>query len=128
MRLLPLAVVFALAVPAAAQVAVPAARTAELTWDADASGLRGESGAYAAVCPPARSAADRGHPVWGSNPYTDDSSVCRAAVHAGAITYAAGGKVTFELRPGQDRYTGSTQFGVETLDYGRWGGGFVILR
>ncbi|WP_412060842.1 LCCL domain-containing protein [Rubrivirga sp. IMCC45206] len=97
-------------------------------WDADAAAYRGTSARVTVVCPPARSAADRGHPVWGSGPYTDDSSVCRAAVHAGAITYADGGKVIFEPRPGQDGYAGSVRNGVETLDYRRWGGGFVIVR
>ena len=97
-------------------------------WDADAADARGTSGRVTVICPPARSAADRGHPVWGSGPYTDDSSVCRAAVHDGAITYADGGKVIFEPRSGQGSYAGSTRNGVETRDYGRWGGGFVIVR
>jgi hypothetical protein len=32
--------------------------------------------------------------VWGSGPYTWDSSICSAAVHAGLITAADGGSVT----------------------------------
>lgn len=65
--------------------------------------------------------------VWGSNVYTDDSSVCTAAVHAGRITLAAGGSVTIEMRPGQESYTGSTRNGVTSSGYGSWGGSYVIV-
>ena len=61
--------------------------------------LRGMNGArYAFRCP-------RGEPlarhVIGSGPYTDDSSICSAAVHAGALHDGGGGDVTIEIRPGE---------------------------
>lgn len=65
--------------------------------------------------------------VWGTTFYTDDSSICTAAVHRGAITLESGGPVTYEIAPAQDSYEGSTQNGITTLDYGPWGGTFVIV-
>jgi hypothetical protein len=63
--------------------------------------------------------------VWGTTVYTDDSSVCTAAIHAGAIP-ASGGLVVFSLVDGQDSYVGTASNGVSTLDYGTWGGSFVF--
>jgi hypothetical protein len=65
--------------------------------------------------------------IWGTDVYTDDSSVCTAAVHAGAITVADGGQVTIEMRAGQDAYQASERNGIESLRYGRWPGSFVIV-
>ncbi len=65
--------------------------------------------------------------VWGTTFYTDDSSICTAGVHRGAITLQSGGPVTYEIAPAQDSYEGSTQNGITTLDYGPWGGTFVIV-
>jgi LCCL domain-containing protein/VWA domain-containing protein len=61
--------------------------------------------------------------LWGTELYTDDSSVCRAAVHAGVIT-SAGGKVTIYPYGAQDSYEGSERRGVYSSDYGAWGGSF----
>lgn len=63
--------------------------------------------------------------VWGTDIYTDDSSVCAAARHAGAIG-ADGGVVTIHPEPGQDGCLGSTRNGVETRDYGAWTGSFTV--
>ena len=62
--------------------------------------------------------------VWGTDIYTDDSSVCNAAVHAGLITYEDGGTVTIVIEGPQDSYTGSEQNGVTTSDYPAWPGSF----
>jgi hypothetical protein len=64
--------------------------------------------------------------VWGTGVYTDDSSVCRAAVHAG-VMLSTGGPVTVEVRPGRDSYAGSVRNGVESSNYGRWSGSFVFV-
>lgn len=64
-----------------------------------------------------------GGTVWGSETYTDDSGVCRAAVHAGVIT-ADGGDVAFNIVGGQQSYAGSEANGVESRDYGNWSGSF----
>ena len=65
--------------------------------------------------------------VWGTDVYTDDSSVCTAGVHVGVITLEEGGTVTIEIRPGQDAYEASERNGVSTLDYGPWGGSYVVI-
>ncbi|MGW8359007.1 LCCL domain-containing protein, partial [Streptomyces wedmorensis] len=75
------------------------------------------------TCPPAGAAGT----VYGTDIYTDDSSICTAAAHAGAITIADGGKVTIILRGGQAVYAGSTQNGVTSSDWnGPWGWSFEI--
>ena len=73
-------------------------------------------------CPPGGQA----HTVWGSGTYTDDSSICTAAVHAGRISFGSGGNVTIEMRPGQSSYSGSNSNSVTSLDYPAWGGSFVF--
>lgn len=57
--------------------------------------------------------------VWGSNPYTDDSALCRAAVHAGAVG-ASGGVITVYREAGRELYVGTARNGVSTRDYGRY--------
>ncbi|PZR10551.1 MAG: hypothetical protein DI536_19450 [Archangium gephyra] len=74
------------------------------------------------VCPNGGSAGS----VWGTDLYTDDSSVCTAAVHVGVITFD-GGLVTFEVAPGAPSYTSSTRNGVTTNSYGMWDSSFVII-
>jgi hypothetical protein len=59
--------------------------------------------------------------------YTDDSSVCTAAVHAGAITFEQGGTIRIEIAPGEEAYEPSDRNGVESLAYGPWGGSFVVV-
>ncbi len=52
--------------------------------------------------------------------YTHDSSICTAAVHVGRITFAAGGRVTIEMRAGAATYTSSARNGVTSNAYGSW--------
>lgn len=67
--------------------------------------------------------------VWGDNStgYTDDSSVCTAAVHAGAITFDDGGTVRIRMVEGRDEYFGSEANGVETFPFSAWPAGFQVL-
>lgn len=51
--------------------------------------------------------------VWGSRTYTSDSSLCQAALHAGAVQ-AKGGKVVARAAPGCASYSGTTAHGVTT--------------
>jgi hypothetical protein len=76
-------------------------------------------------CPPADES--RTDTVWGTDVYTDDSSVCTAAVHAGAITVEDGGEVTIEMMPGQALYEYSVQNGIRSRSYGPWGGSFAVV-
>src|SRR5689334_8891904 len=86
-----------------------AAALAGVDWGANATSFRGHNGArYEYVCP----AGGHAGSLWGTDTYTDDSSVCTAAVHTGAMTTDGGGIVTIEIRPGLATYTGSTRNGV----------------
>jgi hypothetical protein len=57
--------------------------------------------------------------VWGTDVYTDDSTLCLAAAHAGAIS-AEGGLVTVLRSEGRPLYVGSARNGVTSNDFGRY--------
>jgi hypothetical protein len=93
-------------------------------WSATAAAFRGQNGAhYVYTCPFYGTAGS----IWGTDIYTDDSSVCTAAVHAGLITLAGGGSVTIEIRPGQASYTGSTRNRITSSSYPSWQGSYVLV-
>ncbi len=66
--------------------------------------------------------------VWGTDVYTDDSQLAKAAVHAGVLAIGETGVVAVTILPGQDGYEGSTRNGVTTFSYGRYGGSFRVAR
>ena len=100
--------------------------TTAASWNTTASGVRGQAATFAYDCPPSPNTLPGGS-VWGSGPYTDDSRVCKAGVHAGVIS-TQGGRVLIQMRPGQNRYVGSARNGIQTSDYGSWGGSFVVVQ
>ena len=61
--------------------------------------------------------------VWGTDVYTDDSTVCRALLHAGTIP-ASGGKAAITFVRGQLSYVGTQRNGVNSSSYGKWGRSF----
>lgn len=63
--------------------------------------------------------------VYGMDIYTDDSAICAAALHAGAIP-AAGGMVTVVPASGQNAYAGVTRNGVSSSNWGAYPGSFTI--
>lgn len=92
-------------------------------WSETAASMRGKDGTTAEFdCPPEGTAGT----VWGTNIYTDDSSVCTAAVQVGLITFDEGGTVTIEIAPGAKEYVGSNHNGVESRPYGTWDGSFTF--
>jgi hypothetical protein len=93
-----------------------------ISWTDAATALRGHTGTFEFSCP----SGGRASTVWGSGLYTDDSSICTAAVHAGVIT-TSGGIVEIEMRPGAASYTGTTQNNVTTHRWGGWAGSFVVV-
>ncbi len=64
--------------------------------------------------------------VWGTDVYTDDSSLATAAVHAGVLAEGENGVVIVTILPGRSGYTGSTRNGVTTYDYGSWHGSYSV--
>ncbi len=63
--------------------------------------------------------------VWGSGPYTGDSSICTAALHAGVVD-PSGGPVRVIPSAGLDSYEGSSANGVTTRDWGSFGSSFDV--
>ena len=95
----------------------------DVEWSLTPAAYRDQPGVrFGFVCPPGGTAGT----VWGNVRYTDDSSVCTAAVHAGLITFEDGGRVVIEMREGDARYQGSVKNGVTGLDYGEWPGTFIF--
>lgn len=111
-----------------ARAASPAPDTPAIDWvtsplDLDLRGMNGER--YRFRCPPGKPEPSR---LTGSGPYTDTSSICTAAVHAGALHAKDGGVVTIEIRPGQSAYRGSRQNYIDSQSYDRsWSGSFVVI-
>lgn len=66
--------------------------------------------------------------VTGSGVYTDASSICAAAAHAGTLVAQHGGLVLIQILPGQNDYRGSLQNFILSGAYEHaWGGSFVVL-
>ncbi|AXV07100.1 hypothetical protein DVS28_a2419 [Euzebya pacifica] len=106
------------------QPEVAVAEEFDAEWSRNATELRGNDGErYAYTCPPAGSASS----VWGTGPYTDDSSVCTAAVHAGLITFDDGGRVVFEIEPGLEAYPEGEANGVAASSWPSWPGSFSFV-
>jgi hypothetical protein len=63
--------------------------------------------------------------VWGTGVYTTDSSICGAAVHAGAVP-ASGGIVTVKKTAGCPSYTGGAANGVTTSPWGSFEASFYF--
>lgn len=96
----------------------------EINWSTQASSMRGRNGQRVSYfCPPGGAIGN----LWGSGLYTDDSSICTAAVHAGLINTYNGGDFTIEIRPGAGSYQGSRRNGVSSKGYGGFQGSFVFV-
>ena len=109
---------FALLLTATGCAATASLPTTPADWTTDAQMHRAQIGQrFAYQCPPNPTQSAVGT-VWGAEVYTDDSSVCTAAVHAGRISFARGGTVTIEMRPGQASYRGTDWNGVVSQPYG----------
>ena len=60
--------------------------------------------------------------IWGSGPYTDDSDLCRSAVHAGLLNSGQSGQITAEFIGNHSSYNGTTRNGITTEDYDSFDG------
>ncbi len=95
------------------------------SWVASPGEYRGQDGLRVAYnCPAGGTLAS----LWGTGPFTDDSSVCTAGVFLGLITTEGGGRIVIEIAPGADAYEAGEGHGVAAASYGTWAGSFDIVR
>ncbi|GAA6154131.1 hypothetical protein NBRC116587_35530 [Pseudoteredinibacter isoporae] len=64
--------------------------------------------------------------LYGTDTYTDDSKVCRAALHSGLLTSSNGGVIKATVKPGEQSYTGSTRNGIKSKNFSTWPGSFIV--
>ena len=94
-----------------------------IAWNTSAAGFKGEDGQiYKFRCPEKGVAGA----IWGSDIYTQDSSICTAAVHAGVITLDRGGVVTVEFRPGRSMYGSTVRNGITSNTFGEYPHSIVV--
>ncbi|MCX7299631.1 MAG: LCCL domain-containing protein [Rhodobacterales bacterium] len=84
--------------------------------------LPNEAEVYRCGCDAAAATSGK---VWGSGPYTADSSICKAALHAGVIG-PEGGEVLVLRTEGLQNYQGSEVNYVQTESWGAFGSSFVF--
>ena len=94
-----------------------------ISWTTSAASFKTDVGqTYKFNCPENGIAG----PVWGSDIYTADSSICTTGVHAGVITLESGGPVTIEFRPGRAIYGSTDRHGITSSTYGEYPHSFVV--
>jgi len=96
-----------------------------IQWDTSATGYDGEEGQQHTFQCPAGGSAEN---IFGSDIYTDDSSICTAAVHAGKIILSSGGIVTIEFRRGRSAYGSTTRHDITSNTYTSWNRSFVFVN
>lgn len=67
-----------------------------------------------------------GGAIWGTDIYTDDSTIAVAAVHAGILKDGERGAVKVTILAGEQMYQGTTRNGVTTSPYMQWGGSYKV--
>ncbi len=72
-------------------------------------------------------ALTNGGGIWGTDIYTDDSTLATAAVHAGYLTNGEVGTLIVKILPGQSSYAGTTRNGVTSFSYGTFVGSYQIV-
>lgn len=96
----------------------------DVDWALNATEFRGRNGLRVAYdCPPGGTPTS----LWGTETFTDDSSVCTAAAFAGLITTTDGGRVVIEIAEGLDEYAGGEANGITAQPYGTWAGSFTLV-
>ncbi len=113
--------------PAVTAPATPPAAPAPVTaapqpCPNNALDLVGKGQSITCTCPETSTARSA---IWGSGPYTADSGICTAALHAGAVT-RRGGTVTLRILPGEPRYVGSTRNGIQSMSFGDYRASFAF--
>jgi hypothetical protein len=121
---------FAVIVPAGQQVAPSPSRDADQIIEAGCSftarDIHAEVGTTHVVsCP--EGCADQGSWLRGTDVYTGDSGICRAAIHSGLIP-KTGGTVAVILDRGHPAYRGSVRNGIHSSDVGSFDSSFRLRR
>ena len=105
----------ATAQPAPPASAAPAAPPALDLGDCpDAAGSFELGKSYVCSCPPSAADGSPSGPVYGSLVYANDSNICTAAVHAGALKTATAGRVLIQMLDSPPVFKGTTQNGVKS--------------
>lgn len=66
--------------------------------------------------------------VWGTDHYTLDSKIAKAAVHAGVLKVGEAGVVTVTIKPGQESYTGQARNGVQSSAWGSYAKSYSVSK
>jgi outer membrane protein OmpA-like peptidoglycan-associated protein len=106
--------------PAAAAPSQPAAATTASVCPDNFAAFADTTDPLACAC--TAEATARGS-VWGMDVYTVDSSVCRAALHAGVVA-KSGGAVTVLPEAGRPAYPGVTRNGISSSNHGAYRASF----
>ena len=104
--------------------AAPVATEIAAEWSLNAVQFRDRTGDRIAYTCPAGGSVGA---LWGTDPYTDDSSVCTAGVHAGVITVEDGGRVVIEISEGLESYDAGEANGVTATEWPDWPGSFSVV-
>jgi hypothetical protein len=75
-----------------------------------------------------RVTGDTEGPVWGTDVYTDDSSIAAAAVHAGLLQPGETGTIMMTVQDGYPSYNPSSRNGIESNSYGQWTRSYSLVR
>jgi hypothetical protein len=105
-------------------VAAAAASGAPLIAPANLSGVQATTGQTLVF----RVTGSTEGTVWGSDVYTDDSSIGAAAVHAGLLRPGETGTLMLTVQNGYPAYSASSRNGIESENYGEWQRSFTMLR
>lgn len=107
----------AMSYPAHADLAAPQPPT--IDWDTTINHFQVDDekfvGQRLRVSCPELTVRDTPGAVFGTDLYASDSSICAAALHAGAVS-EVGGKATLQIMPGTVTYRGEDRHGVSSLD------------
>ena len=81
-------------------------------------------GSVHVMCPAGCTTGD----VWGTDVYTGDSTLCVAAVHAGAVSADKGGEATVQLGGPQGKFDGTPRNGVTSASFESFPTSFTFTK
>ncbi|NET53746.1 MAG: hypothetical protein F6K09_35415, partial [Merismopedia sp. SIO2A8] len=93
-----------------------------ITWQQTAQSYQGQNQDQTFYCP----GNGQVEPIWGSDVYGAESSICTAAVHAGLITVENGGAIAIRSLSRQDRYLSTHQNGITSAARSSSAGSFTF--